>query len=148
MIGLDTNVLVRYLAQDDAKQAAIATRLIEHELSALYDIAHGAGLSIIYPAWMTHVYRHNVNRFMQFAVRVWDVDMSFDSPEAVALEGIARMKEFFRKMGLPVSFEDADLPEHDIEEMADKCTQYGTVEIGNLVKLDKSDVVEIYNLAK
>ncbi|HSP48380.1 MAG TPA: iron-containing alcohol dehydrogenase [Clostridiaceae bacterium] len=125
-----------------------ASHAIEHELSALYDIAHGAGLSIIYPAWMTHVYRHNVNRFMQFAVKVWDVDMSFDSPEAIALEGIARMKEFFRKLGLPVSFQDADLPEYDIEEMADKCTKSGTMEIGNLVKLDKSDVIEIYKMAK
>jgi hypothetical protein len=125
-----------------------ASHAIEHELSALYDIAHGAGLSIIYPAWMTHVYRHNVNRFMQFAVKVWDVDMSFDSPEAIALEGIARMKEFFRKLGLPVSFEDADLPEGDIEEMADKCTKSGTMEIGNLVKLDKADVIAIYNLAR
>lgn len=125
-----------------------ASHAIEHELSALYDIAHGAGLAIIYPAWMTHVYRHNVNRFMQFVIKVWDVDMSFDSPEAIALEGIARMKEFFRKLGLPVSFEDADLPEYDIEEMADKCTKSGTMEIGNLVKLDKSDVIEIYNLAR
>lgn len=125
-----------------------ASHAIEHELSALYDIAHGAGLSIIYPAWMTHVYRHNINRFMQFAIKVWDVDMSFDSPEAIALEGIARMKEFFRKLGLPVSFEDADLPDSDIEEMADKCTKSGTMEIGNLVKLNKADVIEIYKMAK
>ncbi|WP_238902058.1 iron-containing alcohol dehydrogenase [Clostridium sp. YIM B02506] len=121
---------------------------IEHELSAIYDIAHGAGLSIIFPAWMKYVYKHNVNKFVQFAVRVWDVDLSFDSPEAIALEGIRRMTEFFKKIGLPVTLSDANIPYDRIEEMADKCTNSDTETTGKFVKLNKADIINIYNLAK
>lgn len=125
-----------------------ASHGIEHELSALYDIAHGAGLSIIFPAWMKYVYKHNVNRFVQFAVRVWDVDMPFESPEAVALEGIRRMSEFFKKIGLPVTLREANIPEDRFEEMADKCTDSDKKTRGQFVVLNKKDVINIYNLAK
>lgn len=125
-----------------------ASHGIEHELSALYDIAHGAGLAIVFPAWMKYVYKHNINRFVQFAVRVWDVDLSFESSEAIALEGINRMMEFFKKIGLPVTLSDANITEDKIEEMADKCTNKDTKTVGNFVKLNKQDIINIYNLAK
>jgi alcohol dehydrogenase YqhD (iron-dependent ADH family) len=121
---------------------------IEHEPSAIYDIAHGAGLAIIFPAWMKYVYKHNVNRFVQFAVKVWDVDLSFQSPETIALEGIKRMTEFFRKIGLPVTFTEAGIPSDRFEEMADKCTASNTNTVGNFVKLNKADIINIYNLAE
>ena len=72
-----------------------ASHDIEHELSALYDVAHGAGLAVVFPAWMQYVFREDVQRFVQFAVRVWDVDLAFGAPERIALEGIARMKDFY-----------------------------------------------------
>lgn len=125
-----------------------ASHKIEHELSAIYDIAHGAGLSIIFPAWMKYVYKHNVDKFVQFAVRVWDVDLAFDSSEAIALEGISRMTEFFNKIGLPVTLSEANITEDRFEEMADKCTTSGTKTVGSFVKLGKEDIVKIYELAK
>ncbi len=63
---------------------------IEHELSGIYDVAHGAGLAVIFPAWMKYVYKHDINRFAQFAVRVWNVENSFWSPEKTAIEGIKK----------------------------------------------------------
>lgn len=125
-----------------------ASHRIEHELSALYDIAHGAGLSIIFPAWMKYVYKHDVNRFVQFAVRVWDVDLAFESPEAIALEGIRRMTEFFRRIGLPVTLSEAGIPEDSFEEMADKCTDSDRKTQGQFVVLHKEDVINIYKLAR
>ena len=125
-----------------------ASHKIEHELSGIYDIAHGAGLSIIFPAWMKYVYKHNTKRFVQFAVRVWDVDLSFDSEEEIALEGIKRMTEFFKKMGLPVKLSEINIPDDRFEEMADKCTSSDTKLIGGFVKLKKSDIINIYKLAK
>lgn len=125
-----------------------ASHKIEHELSAIYDIAHGAGLSIIFPAWMKYVYKHNINRFVQFAVRVWDVDLSFNSYEEIALEGIRKMTEFFKKIGLPVTLEDANIYEDRFEEMADKCTKSDSITVGNFVKLGKEDIIKIYKLAK
>ena len=76
----------------------------QHELSGLYDVAHGAGLSVIMPAWMQHVYQHDIPRFAQFAVRVWGCDMHFDDPEATAKEGIARFRAFLTAIGMPATF--------------------------------------------
>ncbi|QAT39905.1 iron-containing alcohol dehydrogenase [Clostridium sp. JN-9] len=125
-----------------------ASHKIEHELSAIYDIAHGAGLSIIFPAWMKYVYKHNIKRFVQFAVRVWDVNLSFDNEEAIALEGIRRITEFFKNIGLPVTLTDAGIPQDRIEEMADKCTSSDTNTLGNFVTLHKQDIINIYKMAK
>lgn len=125
-----------------------ASHRIEHELSGIYDIAHGAGLSIIFPAWMKYVYKHNINRFVQFAGRVWDVDMQFESEQDIALEGIRRMTEFFKKLGLPVTLSEANISDDHFEEMADKCTDSGKKTQGNLMVLHREDIINIYKLAK
>jgi len=127
------------------RQGDWASHDIEHELSAVYDVAHGAGLAVIFPAWMKHVYKHDVDRFAQFAVRVFDVDHSFFSPEKTALEGIKRLTELFKSMGLPVNLEGLGITDDRFEEMAAKCTTYGPV--GHFVPLDKYGVEAVYRLA-
>jgi alcohol dehydrogenase YqhD (iron-dependent ADH family) len=124
-----------------------ASHNIEHELSAIYDIAHGAGLAVVFPAWMQYVYKHDINRFVKFAVRVWNVEMCFDSPERTALEGIKRLKEFFGSIGLPVSLRELDIKDDRIDEMASKCTCSGERTEGNFVRLSTEDVVNILRLA-
>lgn len=121
------------------------SHMISHEISALFDLAHGAALSIVLPAWMKYVYKVNLNRFVQFAVRVWNVEQDFGNPDKVALDGIEKMTEFFRKSGLPVSLSDANISEEHIEVMAEKCTESGPV--GNFKKLYKDDVIEILKIA-
>ena len=123
-----------------------ATHDIEHELSGIYDIAHGAGLAILFPAWMEYVYRQDVNRFAQFAVRVWGVEPDFSSPEKVSLEGIKRVKHFFKLIELPTSLSDADIPEDRFEEMAKKATENGS--LGSFVPLHAEDIVNIFSMAK
>jgi len=118
---------------------------IEHEMSALYDIAHGAGLTIVLPAWMKYVYKHDVERFVQFASRVWDVETDGRDSETIALEGIKKTKEFFKSLDLPVCLKDADIPSDKLEEMAEKATKVKP--IGNFVKLHKNDVLSILKLA-
>ncbi|HOJ10843.1 MAG TPA: iron-containing alcohol dehydrogenase [Clostridiales bacterium] len=125
-----------------------ASHQIEHELSAIYDIAHGAGLAIVFPAWMKYVFKSNTKLFAQFANRVWNVDYSFESPEQTALEGINRMDKFFREMGLPTTLRDAGIPEDRLEEMAQKCRLPNGDSVGNVVKLTRDDVLNIYMLAK
>jgi alcohol dehydrogenase len=125
-----------------------ASHGIEHELSAIYDIAHGAGLSIVFPAWMKYVYKSDINKFVQFAVRVWDVDLSFDSYEGIVLEGIKRMTAFFKSIGLPVTLSDMNISADRFEEMAAKCTDNDKNTVGNFVKLNKSDIINIYKLAE
>lgn len=123
-----------------------ASHAIEHEISALYDVAHGAGLAVVFPAWMEYVYQENVNKFAQFASRVWNVETDFGDLEWTARQGIKKTKEFFSSIGLPVTLEELEVPTDKLEEMAEKCTQRGTV--GNFKKLEKEDVLEIYRLAR
>jgi len=119
------------------------SHMIEHELSAIYDIAHGAGLSIVFPAWMKFVYKYNVERFAQFATRVLNVDTNFESLEQTVLEGIAKMESFYKAIGLPVRLSEVDIPDDRFEDMAKK-----TVKLGSIKKLTDQDIVEIYKLAK
>ena len=123
-----------------------ASHGIEHELSGIYDIPHGAGLSAIFPAWMKYVYRKDPERFAQFAVRVWNVEPDFRDVEKTALEGIKRLKNFYREIGLPITLKEMNIAYDRLEEMAEKCTEEGPR--GNFVRLDKNDVLEILMLAR
>lgn len=125
-----------------------ASHQIEHELSAIYDIAHGAGLAIIYPAWSKYVYKANIPKFAQFAQRVWNVDYNFENPEETALEGIRRMKDFFSKIGMPVTLKEGGIGEDRLYEMAQKCKLPNGDTVGSIVKLTRDDVLNIYKMAK
>ena len=124
---------------------------MEHELSAIYDIAHGAGLAILTPAWMQYVYKTNINMFVQFAVNVMGVEGSYRDPDAIVMEGIARLREFYKKIGLPATLTEMGIDESRYELMARKATgeAYGKEHsIGGLKKLYWQDVLQIYKLAK
>lgn len=119
---------------------------IEHELSALYDCAHGAGLAVIMPAWMEFVYKHNVMRFCQMAVRVFGCQMNFEDPEKTALEGIKRFRSFLHSIGMPVNFAGLGASEADIPALVGKLG-LGDGRSGGFVRLSSEDVAEIYKIA-
>ena len=123
------------------------SHMIEHEISAIYDVAHGAGLAVIFPAWMKYVYRHDVGRFVQFASRVFNVDTDYANPENTALEGIMNLEKFFMSIGLPVRLSEMGIDGSRITEMSEKSTQKDKFTVGNFVKLKTSDVEEIYKIA-
>lgn len=125
-----------------------ASHLIEHELSGLNDVAHGAGLSVIFPAWMKYVYKHDVQRFVQFAVRVWNVEQNFENPEKTVLDGIEKLTEFYKSIGLPTTLGEIGITEKNFDEIASKCRMNDQGTVGNFVKLTKEDVVNILKLAK
>ncbi len=122
-----------------------ASHQIEHELSGLYDVAHGAGLAVVFPAWMKFTYKHDVNRFVQFAVRVWGVEQDFTHPEQTALEGIRRLEKFWSSIGLPVTLKELEIPADRIEEMAARAVSHGNV--GAFVSIHKAEALEILKLA-
>jgi alcohol dehydrogenase YqhD (iron-dependent ADH family) len=125
-----------------------ASHDIEHELSAVYDCAHGAGLAVVVPAWMTYNLKQDVNRFAQLAVRVWGCQMDFAHPEETAKAGIAALKQFLKSIGMPSNFAELGAKEEDIEKMAHTAChgdgRQGT--IGGFVKLNETDVANIYRL--
>jgi len=128
-----------------------ACHAMEHELSAIYDVAHGAGLAVLTPAWMRYVYKTNINMFVQFAVNVMGVEGSYRDPDAIVMEGIAHLREFFNKMGLPSTLSELGIDESKLELMAKKATgeAYGKEHsIGGLKKLYWQDVLEIYKMAQ
>ena len=124
-----------------------ASHQIEHELSAMYDMAHGAGLAIIFPAWMKYVYKHDCTRFAQFANQVFGVEYDYWNPENTALEGIARLERFLVSIGMPIRLSQANLPnvEKDIPMLSEKATENGPR--GQFVKLETKDVAEIFRMA-
>ena len=121
---------------------------IEHELSALYDCAHGAGLAVTMPAVFTYNMEHNIMRFAQIAVRVWGCQMNFAHPEETAKAGIEALRSFLISIGMPKNFAELGAKEEDIEKMAHSaCFGNGNSGvIGGFVELEQKDVENIYRL--
>ena len=121
---------------------------IEHELSALYDCAHGAGLAVTMPAVFRYVMKHNIMRFAQVAVRVWGCSMDFEHPEATALEGINAFSKFLSSLGMPGNFEELGAKEEDIPTLVENLC-FGNGREGSItgfVTLDKDDCTKIYQM--
>lgn len=123
---------------DTGREGDWASHRIEHELSALYDVAHGAGLAVVFPAWMDHVVGHDLRRFAQFAHRVWDVEPDFFDVERTAREGIARFRAFLRSCGLATTLKELSIGDDRFGEMARKTVEKGPV--GTFVPLGEEDV--------
>ena len=119
---------------------------IEHELSALYDCAHGAGLAVIMPAWMEYVYKHNVRRFCQMATRVFGQQMDYEKPEETALKGITAFRYFLRSIGMPINFAELGAKEKDIPLLVEKFG-LGDGRTGGFVHLSSEDIAAIYKIA-
>ena len=124
-----------------------ASHGIEHELSALYDVAHGAGLAVVFPAWMKYVMKQDMNRFAQIAMRVWGCQLDEANPEKTAREGISRFEEFLKSIGMPRTFAEIGAKAEDIPFLVKNIGLKGTKTIGAFVKLREEDVAEIYRLA-
>ena len=117
---------------------------LEHELSGLYDVAHGAGLAVIMPAWMEYVMNHNVMRFAQMACRVFGCNMDFENPENTAKAGIREFRRFLSRIGMPINFEELGAKPEDIPLMVEKLNPG---EGHGFVPIRSEDATAIYQLA-
>ncbi len=125
-----------------------ASHSLEHELSALYDCAHGAGLAVVFPAWMEYTMHHDVMRFAQLASRVWGCNMDFQHPEITAKAGICALRKFLRSIGMPLTLAEVGGKEADIAYLAHTAA-YGngrTGTLGAFVVLSEEDMANIYAL--
>lgn len=96
-----------------------SSHFLEHEVSAVYNVSHGAGLAVIFPAWLTYMAEHHAGKVAQYAARVWDVPKSTDC-KAMALEGIRRFKSFLHSIGMPVTFRELGIEHPDIDLLVKK----------------------------
>ncbi len=119
---------------------------LEHEISAVNDCAHGAGLAVIMPAWMTYVVDHNIMRFAQAANRVWGIQMDYANPKATALAGIAAFRRFLKSIGMPLTMAELGAKEEDIPLFVKNLGLNGG-ETGGFVHLKETDAEAIYRLA-
>ncbi len=121
---------------------------IEHELSALYDCAHGAGLAVTMPAVFTYEMEHDVMRFAKVAVRVWGCQMDFDHPEVTAKAGIEALRNFLISIGMPGNFKELGAKEEDIPKLVESlCRGNGrNGTLSGFVNLDENDCTKIYKL--
>lgn len=127
-----------------------ASHQLEHELGGMFDVTHGAGLAAVWGSWARYVVRDDVNRFVQYALNVWDCVLDAVDPLATALEGIARTEEYFVSLGMPVNLAQlgiGKLTDAQIDELAVKCTYFGRRTIGAVKALGAEDIKAVFRLA-
>lgn len=121
---------------------------LEHDFSGLDErISHGAGLAVLFPAWAKYVYKHDVPRFAQFAVRVMGCQMDFVDPARTALEGIEKLTAFFRSLGMPTTLPELGADPADYEKVIALTTRNGN-RLKGYVELGPAEIREIYALAE
>ena len=128
-----------------------ATHQLEHELSGMFDVTHGAGLAAIWPSWARYVMHENVSRFVRFAVNVMGVPNDFTDPEGTALKGIEAMERFYHAIGMPINIKELigrDITDAEIKEMTRKCSRDYKATCGGLKVLEAKDMQAIYEMAK
>ena len=142
------------LAHNDLTECGLekdfATHRLEHELSAVYGVTHGAGLAALWGSWARYVMPKHVSRFVQFAVNVMGVANDFAHPEATALKGIETIECFYRAIGMPTSIGELlnrTLTDKEIDTLADRCSRGGTITLGAMEVLDQQAMRTIYQMA-
>ena len=127
-----------------------AVHKLEHELSGLFGVTHGAGLAAIWGSWARYVMDKHLNRFVQFAVNVMGVTHDFSDPRATALRGIEAIERFFQQIGMPTSIPaliGRKATDQEIETLVAKCSRGGKMNIGAMEILKPADMTAIYRLA-
>lgn len=120
---------------------------IEHEISGMFEeVAHGAGLAVVFPAWMKYAYKYNIPRFCQYAVRVWNCEMDYENPENTVIAGIEATIKYFKEIGMPTTLGELNITEDSIEEMAEKCTDYGGRILPGYIEYGKKEIIDILKL--
>ena len=128
-----------------------ATHQLEHELSGMFDVTHGAGLAAVWPSWARYVYRENVSRFVKFAVNVMGVTNDYTDPEGTAIKGIEAMERFYHAIGMPINIRELigrEITDDEIKEMVRKCSRNHTKTQGCFKVLKAEDMEALYKMAR
>ncbi|MGI5970921.1 MAG: iron-containing alcohol dehydrogenase [Oscillospiraceae bacterium] len=126
-----------------------AVHPIENTLSGMYDhVAHGAGLSVLYPAWAKLVYKYDIKRFARLAKVLWDVPEDYGTEEEIAAKGIEEMIAFFRSLGMPTTMRELDIPASDFEAMADHISRNGKFATPSYIPIGREEMLAMFKLAE
>lgn len=127
-----------------------ASHELEHELSGMFDVAHGAGLASIWGSWARYVLDANPSRFARLATNVMNISAIGKDDKSVAIEGIIAIEDFFKRIGMPTSIKELgiELSEAQIKELAYSCSFQNNRAIGCFKPLNCNDMEKIYTMAK
>ena len=128
-----------------------ATHQLEHELSGMFDVTHGAGLAAIWPSWARYVMHERMSRFVRFAVNVMGVTNDFSDPEGTAMRGIEAVEQFYLAIGMPINICQLigrEITDDEITEMVRKCSRDYTATTGCFKVLKAADMEAIYKMAR
>ncbi len=130
------------------KTLQLAVHQLEHELSGMYpEITHGAGLAALWASWARFVYKADINRFLQFASNVWNLDINFENPEETALKAIELQEDFYKSIGMPISLRELGVKEDDLETLAYNCSFKKERVLDGHKKIGYDEMLEIYRMA-
>lgn len=130
------------------KSVLFPVHKLEHDFSGLFDVAHAAGLSVLFPAWAKFMYHHDMQKFCRYANRVWGIEMDYEHPERTALKGIEAMTQYFRTIGMPTTMKELGIKPSDYERLVDMTTDYGKKHIMSYIPLGREEILKIYHLAE
>ena len=125
-----------------------ASHVMEHEMGAMYDVAHGAGLAAIWGSWARYVYKDCLHRFVRFATNVMGVE-AVGTDEAIALKGIEALEDFYRELNMPTNFRElgVEAKDEELREMARKAMEFVGGAQGSAKVLHEEDMYEIFKMA-
>lgn len=124
-----------------------ASHKIDHEVNAACDCTHGASIACLFLAWCRYVYKEGLDKFVQFAVRVFDVEQNFENPEETALEGIRRLEAFYHSIGLSTHLADLGLQREDFPTIAKNCKTFAEDKVGNFKRISRDEIIKILEIA-
>lgn len=122
-----------------------SSHAMEHELSALYGVTHGAGLAVVIPAWMAFMAHHKPSKVAQLGRRVFGVEATDD--RSAAIEAVAQMRAFFSAvLRMPLTMKALGVDEPDIDELVSRLHAHKGDELGSYYRLTPADTRQIYEL--
>jgi len=123
-----------------------ASHALEHEISAMYpEVAHGAGLAVVFPAWMTFMAHHKPSKIAQLGRRLFNIDIKDD--RSAAIETVASLRAYFTAvLHMPDSFKALGIANPDIKQLTANLHANKGPEIGENYRLQPADTEQIYTL--
>ena len=130
------------------RQFQLVVHQLEHEVSGMYpDVAHGAGLAALWCSWARYVYRCNINRWLQFAQNIWNMDIDFEHSEKTIEQAIDKQEQYYASIGMPINLKSLGVKKESLEELALKCSRNRTRTLIGYKPLEYEDILKIYQMA-
>lgn len=130
------------------RQFQLVVHQLEHEVSGMYpDVAHGAGLAALWCSWARYVYSCNINRWLQFAKNIWNMDIDFEHPEKTIEQAIYKQEQYYASIGMPINLKSLGVKKESLAELALKCSRNRTRTLIGYKPLEYEDILKIYQMA-